>query len=213
MNLQHTIKSVQEGENLSPTQIEKHWKCSLQGNTEAQDKLKYYYMKLMHHLKPIYSHLPDEAFYSLLDTSVTKALERGLKFQVEDYEAYMTMASQTYFKYHLQPETDTLHLPNLLIQAFSRLNDIYHAIPTLEEKSEPVQIQLLSMGFEYPIFLTRLLFYSFLKWKKNTLRQVDIDLTVSLLPSPQRIEWEIFYEKTLQDIEATIRDSLEALED
>jgi len=208
MNLQQMIKRLEELEDLTPKQMEHHWIRSLKNDFEAQDKLKWHYMKLLYKIKPIYDYLDDEAFYHLLEQSVAKALDRGLKFQVEDYESYMTMASQTYFKYFLQPETDSLHIPNQLINAFSRLDEIYQEIPTLISQDDQTQIQLLSDGFEYPIFPTRLLYYSFIKWKENTLRQVDIDLTVSLLPPPQRIEWEVFYEKDLKAIETSIQNKL-----
>lgn len=209
MDIWEMMKRVQETEDLIPEQISQYWLGSLLGEDDAKEKLKYYYMKLLTRIRPIYEDLDDDHFYTVLEQSVSKALDRGIKFQVDNSESYMLMASHTYFKYFLQPDTDSLHLPNSLIQSFSRLDEIYQQLPALELKDEQTQIQLLSDGFEYPVFSTRLLYYSFMKWRNNQLRQVDIDLTVSLLPAPQRIEWEVFYEKDLEEIASSIQKNLE----
>lgn len=204
MNIEEKIRKLQSVKDLSTSQLDSYWGLCLQGDQKAHEQIKYYYMKLLLRIKPLYDHLDEETFYNVLEQSVTKALDRGLKFQVEDVESYMLMASETYFKYHIEPETDSLHIPTQLIKAFSRLDEIIRQIPSLQEKDQQEQIELLQKGFEYPIFPTRLLFYSFAKWKNSKLRQVDIDLTVSLLPPPHRIEWEIFYEKPLDKIKNTI---------
>ncbi|KXG42756.1 hypothetical protein [Tepidibacillus decaturensis] len=204
MNIQEIEKRINETKELTSSEIHLLWKKSLEDSNQAKDQLKFYYMKSLLRIKPLYAHIEDHVFYTTLEQSVTKALERGLKFRVEDYKAYMNLASQTYFKYFLQPKTESLHVPSLLYQAFLRLEGIFAKVPLLQQQNEQKQIELLSKGFEYPIFSTRLLYYSYLKWKQNQLRQVDIDLTVSLLPAPQRVEWEIFYEKSLEEVEKTI---------
>ena len=155
-------------------------------------------------IRPLYQDMDDLSFFQALENAVTKAIERGIKFGIENVQAYLPVASQTYFKSFFNPESDSLHIPSELLRAFSRLEEIYQQIPKLKEKDEQIQIHLLSIGFDYPLFETRLLFYSYLKWKQGQLRQVDIDLTVTLLPGPQRVEWEIFYEKQLHEIEETI---------
>jgi len=163
-------------------------------------------MKLLCKVKPLYSNYNNETFFSIIELSVDKALERALKFKIEDFETYMNFASQTYFKYNILTEnkSNSLNIPSQLIKAFLKIEEVYKLIPTLAIEDEPSQINLISIGFEYSIFSTRLLYYSFKKWESNTLRQVDIDLCVALLPSPQRIEWEIFYEKDIQEIKKTI---------
>lgn len=207
MDLEETIKLINQTDvDLTSIEIQDYWNGCLEGDLEAVSHIKYYYMKLLSKVKPLYKDIEDKVFYNIIETSVIKALERAIKFKVEDFETYMSFASQTYFKYNILPEkkSDSLNIPSILFKAFSKIEDVYKLIPILEEKDEQIQINLISVGFEYPIFPTRLLYYSYKKWINNNLRQVDIDLCVALLPSPQRIEWEIFYEKDLRDIEETI---------
>ncbi|TCS82565.1 hypothetical protein [Tepidibacillus fermentans] len=208
MDIKAMEQRMKEKSNYSNLELNQLWKQTLQGNQDAFMNLKYYYMNLLYRIKPLYQHVDDSTFFHSLDKAVTKALERGIKFQIEDYHSYMPVASETYFKSFFNPESDSLHVPSNLLRSFSRLEDIFHHIPELKEKDEQTQIQLISKGFEYPLFETRLLYYSYLKWKQNQLRQVDIDLTVTLLPGPQRVEWEIFYEKQLKDIEDTIKQEM-----
>ncbi|MFV9511408.1 hypothetical protein [Tepidibacillus sp. LV47] len=209
MDIKAIEHKMKEKSNFSSLELNQLWKQTLQGDQEAFLNLKYYYMNLLYRIKPLYQHVDDMIFFRSLENAVTKALERGVKFQIEDVQSYMHVASETYFKSFFNPESDSLHLPSNLLSAFSRLEEIFQHLPELKEKDEQTQIQLLSKGFEYPIFETRLLYYSYLKWKQNRLRQVDIDLTVTLLPGPQRVEWEIFYEKQLADIEETIRKNMD----
>ncbi|MGD9678960.1 MAG: hypothetical protein AB7V16_11520 [Vulcanibacillus sp.] len=207
MNIEETIKLIKQTDiDLTNTDIQIYWGKCLEGDLEAINNIKYYYMKLLSRVKPLYKNIEDKDFYLTIETSVTKALDRAIKFKVEDFVSYMSFASQTYFKYNILPEkkSDSLNIPSILFKAFSKIDDVYKLIPSLEEKDEQIQINLLSIGFEYPIFLTRLLYYSYKKWVKNNLRQVDIDLCVALLPAPQRVEWEIFYEKDIEDIKNTI---------
>ena len=209
MDADEKLQALNNGKELSRQMIQELWLAGLNQDTNALNQLKNYYMKILLRIKPLYAYLSSTDFYSLIESSVEKALERGLKFQVENIDAYMLMSSQTYFKFFLDPSNDSLQLPVSLMKAFSKLDEVYRHLPALAEKTEQEQIALLARGFEYPIFLTRLLYYSFIKWQKNTLRQVDIDLTVTLLPPPKRVEWEVFYEKALADIEATISSELE----
>ncbi|OEF99202.1 hypothetical protein BHF71_09645 [Vulcanibacillus modesticaldus] len=204
MNLKEHIQTINAVSDLTPSEIKDFWQKSLSGNPYSFNQLKYYYMKLLLRIKPLYTHLDEEIFYSILEQSVQKALERGLKFQVDDYDSYMTISSQIYFKYNLLPKTDSIHIPAQLLRAFLKLEELYQQLPSLQQKDEQTQIKLISIGFEYPMFSTRLLFYSYKKWKNKTLRQIDIDLSTALLPAPQRIEWEIFYEKSLSDIKEAI---------
>ncbi len=210
MNLDEMIKLLDQTEDLTSEDIKHYWSRCLEGDLNAHNYLKHYYMKLLCKVKPLYANLNNDIFYSILELSVDKALERAIKFKIEDFETYMSFASQTYFKYNILPENEnkSLNIPSQLIMAFSKIEEVYKHIPTLETKSEQSQIDLISLGFEYPIFSTRLLFYSFKKWKNNNLRQVDIDLCVALLPAPQRIEWEIFYEKDIHAIKETILNSI-----
>ena len=211
MSADQKIKKLELVKNYTSEELKSYWKQSLKGDSFAKDQLKYYYMKNLSRIQPLYSHLDEDTFYLTLEDSVNKALDRGIKFQVEDFESYLQMSSQTYFKYFLVPESTTLTIPAELLRAYSRIGEIYEHIPSLKEQNELDQIELLSKGLEYPIFLARLLYYSFIKWQNSNLRQVDIDLTVNLLPSPQRIEWEVFYEKGLADIESTILQEIEKL--
>ncbi len=211
MSADQKIKKLELVKNYTSEELINYWKQSLKGDSFAKDQIKYYYMKNLSKIRPLYNHLDDNTFYFTLEDSVCKALDRGIKFQVEDFESYLQMASQTYFKYFLVPESTTLNIPAELLRAYSRIGEIYEHIPSLKEQQELDQILLLSKGLDYPIFLARLLYYSFIKWQNNNLRQVDIDLTVNLLPSPQRIEWEVFYEKSLEDIEATILNEIKKL--
>jgi len=204
MELEMVIKLIEDAEELDATEINNYWELALKGDITAFEALKFNYMKQLHRIKPLYSYLDDGTYYSILEKSVVKSLERGIKFDVNDFHSYMTMASNTYFKHLLAPETESLQLPSQLIRAFSKLKDVYINIPSLSNKDDNSQIKLLADGFEYPIFSTKLLYYSFIKWRNSTLRQVDIDLTVNLLPAPQRVEWEIFYEKPLEDVVNTI---------
>lgn len=194
------IKLIDDAEVLEPSEIDSYWELAVNGDTKAFDVLKYNYMKELIRIKPLYSYLDEEFFYNILENSVIKSLERGIKFAVDDFQSYMTMASNTYFKHLLAPESESLQLPSQLIRAFSKLEEVYTSIPNLTKMEDNYQIKLLANGFEYPLFSTKLLYYSFIKWRNNTLRQVDIDLTVNLLPAPQRVEWEIFYEKPLEDV-------------
>lgn len=200
----HEIKTIIEMPELDLSDIRLYWEKAIDGDNIAYNSLKYSYMKKLHRIKPLYNNLDDEIFYNVLEISVTKALERGIKFQISNFESYMDMASNSYFKNQLLPETDSLQLPIQLVRAFTKLEDVYDNIPSLKEMTDQYQIELLAKGFEYPLFETRLLYYSYIKWKGQSLRQVDIDLTVNLLPGPQRIEWEIFYEKPIDNIKQTI---------
>ncbi len=209
MNVQAKMDFIYQFEALTASQIDLLWHKCLQGDKAAYDNLKHHYMKNLLKIKPLYTQLNEETFYNYIENSVLKALDRGIKFKVDDYDSYMIMASNTYFKYFVRPETNTLKIPTQLIKAYSKLDEVYQHIPSLSHIDEKRQINLLSKGFEYPIFLTRLLYYSFHKWKSDSIRQVDIDLTVHLLPAPQRIEWEVFYEKDIEAIKKTIIENLE----
>ena len=204
MDLQERIHLIDNAEELTEKEIDIYWSESLNGDKKAQESLAFYYMKKLLRIKPLYAYLSEETFYEILEKSVLKALDRGLKFQIKDFDSYMNMASQTYFKFHMLPENESLHIPVQLIKAFSKLDEVFHHISKLNDIEEKEQMELLSKGFEYPLFSTRLLYYSFKKWKNNSLRQVDIDLTSNLLPGPQRMEWEIFYEKPIEDVEKKI---------
>lgn len=206
MDLANVVKLIDESKDLSSKEIELYWNRCLEGDIEANKYLKYYYMKLLSRVKSLYTNYNENVFYSVIEQSVDKSLERALKFKVENFDTYMSFASQTYFKYNISPDniSNSLNIPLQLIKAFSKIEEVYKLIPTLTNIDEQSQINLISTGFEYPIFSTRLLYYSFKKWKNNTLRQVDIDLCVALLPTPLRIEWEIFYEKDVLDIKETI---------
>lgn len=208
MDLQEKITIIHQTKEMVNSEINSLWQQAIIGESDAFLLLKFYYMKQLVRIRPLYDNLNEESFYNLVEQAVTKALERGLKFQISDFEAYMTMASNTYFKHLFTPNSHSLLLPTELMLAFSKLDEVYTSIPTLASKSENEQINLLSFGFEYPIFSTRLLYFSFIKWKNNSLRQVDIDLTVNLLPAPQRVEWEIFYEKDINDIVNSITEKL-----
>ncbi|WP_339060260.1 hypothetical protein [Tepidibacillus marianensis] len=109
-------------------------------------------------IRPLYQDMDDLSFFQALENAVTKAIERGIKFGIENVQAYLPVASQTYFKSFFNPESDSLHIPSELLRAFSRLEEIYQQIPKLKEKDEQIQIHLLSIGFDYPLFETRLLF-------------------------------------------------------
>jgi len=194
---------------MDALEVEQLWQKSMEDDANARNLLKQYYMKSLLKIKPLYANMDDQSFNTALEDSVTKALDRGIKFKIKDYDSYMDLASQTYFKYYLLPATDTINIPAQLYHAFSRLNEIYELVPDLIEKPERAQIKLLTNGFEYPEFATRLLYFSFIKWKKGAIRQVDIDLTVALLPGPQRVEWEVFYEKSLEEIINTIKKEMD----
>lgn len=209
MKLETVIKLINDAEKLEATEINSYWEQALKGDTKAFEVLKYSYMKQLLRIKPLYSYLDEEVFYNILENSVVKSLERGIKFAVNDFQSYMVMASNTYFKHLLAPETESLQLPSQLIRAFSKLEEVYASIPNLAKMEDNYQIKLLADGFEYPLFSTKLLYYSFIKWRNNTLRQVDIDLTVNLLPAPQRVEWEIFYEKPLEEVLNSINLSID----
>lgn len=204
MDLEMIIKLIDDAKELEDTEINNYWELASKGDAKAFEVLKYSYMKQLLRIKPLYSYLDEEIFYNVLEKSVVKSLERGIKFAVDDFQSYMTMASNTYFKHLLAPESESLQLPSQLIRAFSKLEEVYTSIPNLTEMEDNYQIKLLTDGFEYPLFSTKLLYYSFIKWRNNTLRQVDIDLTVNLLPAPQRVEWEIFYEKPIEEVVNTI---------
>lgn len=201
---------IDDTKDLTSIEIVALWKKSLEGDFSSQNTLKEYYMKSLNRIKPLYPNLSEDKFYNILELSVSKALERGLKFEVENFDNYMSVASQTYFKYNLLPanNTESINIPIQLIKSFSKMEEVFNCLPIIEDKSEQTQIQMISKGFEYPIFSTRLLFYSYKKWKNKTLRQIDIDLCVALLPSPQRIEWEIFYEKDISEVKTTILQEL-----
>lgn len=209
MDLKEQINAVQSSKDLSPSDIELYWTQSLDGKSYGYNKLKFFYMKQLLRIRPLYPSLNDHTFYELLEKSVSKALDRGLKFQVNNYHDYMKMASESYFKYFLLPNQDSLHIPAQLLKAYLKLDEVYSLVPELSKKIDESQILLLSKSFEYPIFSTRLLYYSFIKWKNDSLRQVDIDLTVQLLPTNKRIEWEIFYEKPIHEIRDSIQLNLD----
>lgn len=209
MELEMVIKLINNAEELESIEINNYWEQALKGDTKTFEILKYSYMKQLLRIKPLYSYLDEEVFYNILEQSVVKSLERGIKFAVNDFQSYMIMASNTYFKHLLAPESESLQLPSQLIRAFSKLEEVYSSIPNLAKMEDNYQIKLLAEGFEYPLFSTKLLYYSFIKWRNNNLRQVDIDLTVNLLPAPQRVEWEIFYEKPVEEVVNTINHALE----
>lgn len=211
MDLDEIIKLINEtSEDFTSTDIQQNWNKCLEGDSNAFNSLKYYYMKQLSNVKPLYTNIEEKIFYNIVEASVTKALERAIKFKIENFETYMSFASQTYFKYNILPDStnNSINIPSLLLKAFSKIEQVYKLIPELADKNEQTQINLLSSGFEYPIFPTRLLYYSYKKWINNNLRQVDIDLSVALLPAPQRIEWEIFYEKDVKNIKETILDKI-----
>lgn len=195
---------------LTSTEIEQYWQQTLAGDTNAYQHLKQHYMLRLAKIQPLYPDFADDYFYQLVELSVDKALERAVRFRVENFEPYMFYASQTYFKYNAlgNNRTESLNIPLDLIKAFAKLEEIYQLIPALSEVDEIRQIDLISHSFEYPIFSTRLLFYSFQKLIANTLRQLDIDLCVALLPAPQRLEWEILYEKDVAQIIESIENEL-----
>jgi len=213
MDIHLTQQKMVEASNFSDESINHLWKQGLQGNQQSLIDLKYFYMNQLRRIRPLYQNMDDISFFEALENAVMKAIDRGIKFGIENVHAYLPVASQTYFKSFFYPETDSLHIPSDLLRAFSRLEEIYSQIPILKEKDNQAQIHLISTGFDYPIFETRLLFHSYLKWKQSQLRQVDIDLTVTLLPGPQRLEWEIFYEKKIEDIKETIENEIKMGED
>lgn len=196
--------------NLTSKEIEKYWIEALDGNKLAYEILKKYYMQRLANIKPLYADFSDNYFSQLVELSVDKALERGIRFKVENFEPYMFYASQTYFKYNAlgDNQAESINIPLDLIKAFAKLEEVYQLVPQLAEIDEQTQIDLISNSFEYPIFSTRLLFYSFKKLTDNTLRQLDIDLCVALLPTPQRLEWEILYEKDANQIKDIIEKNL-----
>lgn len=204
------IQFIKNSKDLTSLEIKELWKNSLAGDLRSQETLKAFYMKSLNRIRPLYSNLSEEKFYKISEMSVLKALERGIKFKVENFEKYMSIASQTYFKYNLLPpdKNDSINLPIQLIKSFSKIEEIFNCLPIIEEQDEQIQIHLISLGFEYPIFSTRLLYYSYKKWTNKALRQIDIDLCVALLPPPQRVEWEVFYEKNISEVKATILNQL-----
>ena len=193
---------------LNEKELDQLWKKCLENDKDAIEMIKSYYMNQLIRIKPLYQHIEDNQFSQSLENAVCKAIERGIKFQIQDNQTYMLVASETYFKSFFNPDSDSIHIPFNLLQAFSRLEEIYQQLPELKQKNDQEQIRLLSLGFEYPSFETRLLYYSYLKWKQDLLRQVDIDLTVTLLPGPQRVEWEIFYEKQVDEVQFSIEKEL-----
>lgn len=210
MNIDAKIQLIKSSDDLNSFEIKDYWHNSLAGDINSQETLKKYFMKTLFKIKPLYSNLNENEFLNLLELSVSKALDRGLKFKVDDFEKYMSIACQTYFKYNLLPPNniESINIPIQLVKSFSKIEDVYNCLPVISDVDDQIQIQLLSKGFEYPIFSTRLLYYSYMKWKNNTLRQIDIDLCVALLPKPHRVEWEIFYEKDITEVKNTILKNL-----
>lgn len=206
------VNLMKNAAKLSSQEIESYWHEALIGDKPAYETLKYYYMQRLMNIRPLYSDFADDYFFQLVDLSVNKALERGIRFRVENFEPYMFYASQTYFKYNAlgNDQTESLNIPLDLIKAFAKLEEVYQHVPQLAKINEQRQIDLISSSFEYPVFSTRLLFYSFKKMTENTLRQLDIDLCVALLPAPQRLEWEILYEKDALQIKKCIERELTA---
>ncbi len=198
--------------NLSSQDIEDYWQEALRDNKLAYEILKEHYMKRLEKIRLLYVDFTDDYFGQLVELSVDKALERGIRFRVENFEPYMFYASQTYFKYNAlgNDQAQSLNIPLDLIKAFAKLEEVYQLVPQLTKVDEQRQIDLISYSFEYPIFSTRLLFYSFKKLTENTLRQLDIDLCVALLPAPQRLEWEILYVKDAEQIKDSIEKELAA---
>jgi hypothetical protein len=190
--------------------ITAYWQEALAGDQPAYDALKQHYKHHLTNIRPLYSDFTDDYFNQLVELSVDKALERGLRFRVENFESYMLYASQTYFKYNAlgNNQAESLNIPLELVKAFAKLEEVYQLVPQLAKIDEQRQIDLISHSFEYPIFSTRLLYYSYKKLTEDTLRQLDIDLCVALLPAPQRLEWEILYEKDAQQIKESIETEL-----
>ncbi len=195
---------------LKSDEIARLWQQTLAEDASAYDRLKQHYMLRLAKIRPLYPDFADDYFYQLVDLSVDKALERAVRFRVENFEPYMFYASQTYFKYNAlgSNQTGSLNIPLDLVKAFAKLEEVYQLVPALADIDEARQIDLISRSFEYPIFSTRLLFYSFQKLVTDTLRQLDIDLCVALLPAPQRLEWEILYEKDVSQIKESIENEL-----
>lgn len=172
------------------------------GNEHNETLQKYY-----DNLKPIkqfYQELTDKEFSNYLWQAINKAYERSIKFPIEDFEHYMNIATETYFKFFLSKPSDSLNVPATLYQGFMEIINLFNKYPELTQLKEEDKINFLSEIFSYPIFQTRLLYYSFKKWQANELRQVDIDLTVNLLPGPKRVKWEVIEKKTEEEINTII---------
>ncbi len=158
---------------------------------EALHQRYYTYLKRYF---PLYKERGSEKVERFADEAVSKAIERGMKFNVLEMEHYMEHASSIYFKAMLEPIDTEVNLPKELVDLFVMMDYVYENVPDLRELERGSQVKVWSEVLTMDIFQVRLLYHCYCKVQEGTLRQVDVDLTVTLLPPKKRGEFEVLHQ-------------------
>ncbi|MEX2104101.1 MAG: hypothetical protein WD907_02055 [Bacilli bacterium] len=158
---------------------------------EALHQRYYTYLKRYF---PLYKERGIKNVERFADEAISKAIARGLKFNVLEMEHYMEHASSIYFKAMLAPSEIDLNLPKELVDLFVVMDHVYEAVPDLREIERESQVKIWSEALTMDIFQIRLLYHCYRKVQEGSLRQVDVDLTVTLLPPKKRGEFEVLHQ-------------------